>query len=79
MSSVTKTARAVIVDEGWRSGSLAGEISARIMEQAFYSLDAPIERVCSEEVPIPYPSHLEKAATPQVDGIVAAVRKTLRT
>ncbi len=79
VGSVTKTARAVIVDEGWRSGSLAGEISARIMEQAFYSLDAPIERVCSEEVPIPYPSHLEKAATPQVESIVAAVRKTLRT
>ena len=78
MSSVTKTARAVIVDEGWRSGSLAGEVSARIMEQAFYSLDAPIERVCSEEVPIPYPSHLEKAATPQVESIVATVRKTLR-
>jgi pyruvate/2-oxoglutarate/acetoin dehydrogenase E1 component len=79
MDSVTKTARAVIVDEGWRSGSLAGEISARIMEQAFYSLDAPIERVCSAEVPIPYPSHLEKAATPQAEDIVAAVRKTLRT
>lgn len=79
MSSVNKTARAVIVDEGWRSGSLAGEISARIMEQAFYSLDAPVERVCSEEVPIPYPSHLEQAATPQAEDIVAAVRKTLRT
>jgi len=79
VSSVTKTTRAVIVDEGWRSGSLAGEISARIMEQAFYALDAPIERVCSQEVPIPYPSHLEKAATPQVESIVAAVRKTLRT
>jgi pyruvate/2-oxoglutarate/acetoin dehydrogenase E1 component len=79
MGSVNKTARAVIVDEGWRSGSLAGEISARIMEQAFYSLDAPVERVCSEEVPIPYPSHLEQAATPQVEDIVTAVRKTLRT
>ncbi len=78
MSSVNKTTRAVIVDEGWRSGSLAGEISARIQEQAFYSLDAPVERVCSVEVPIPYPSHLEMAATPQVDGIIAAVRKTLR-
>ena len=78
MSSVNKTTRAVIVDEGWRSGSLAGEISARILEQAFYSLDAPVERVCSVEVPIPYPSHLEMAATPQVDGIIAAVRKTLR-
>lgn len=78
MSSVNKTTRAVIVDEGWRSGSLSGEISARIQEQAFYSLDAPVERVCSVEVPIPYPSHLEMAATPQVEGIIAAVRKTLR-
>jgi pyruvate dehydrogenase E1 component beta subunit len=74
MASVRKTRRAVIVDEGWRSGSLAGEISARIMEQAFYDLDAPVGRVCSEEVPIPYPKHLEDAAVPQPAKIAAAVR-----
>ena len=74
MASVRKTRRAVIVDEGWRSGSLAAEISARIMEQAFYDLDAPVGRVCSEEVPIPYPKHLEDAALPQPEKIVAAVR-----
>ena len=77
MASVTKTRRALIVDEGWRSGSLAAEVSARIMEQAFWSLDAPVGRVCSAEVPIPYPKHLEDAAIPQVPGIVAAARAML--
>jgi pyruvate/2-oxoglutarate/acetoin dehydrogenase E1 component len=74
MESVRKTRRAVIVDEGWRSVSLAAEISARIMEQAFYDLDAPVGRVCTEEVPIPYPKHLEDAALPQPEKIVAAVK-----
>ncbi|MCA9650280.1 MAG: alpha-ketoacid dehydrogenase subunit beta [Myxococcales bacterium] len=77
MASVRKTHRAVIVDEGWRSGSLAAEIVARIMEQALYELDAPVARVCSAEVPIPYAKHLEHAALPQVEGIVAAVRAQL--
>ncbi len=75
LRSVKKTHRAVIVDEGWRSGSLAAEVSARITEAAFYDLDAPIARVCSAEVPIPYAKHLEEAALPQVDGIVAAVEE----
>ena len=65
IESVARTHRAVIVDEGWRSGSLAAEVSARIMEQAFYELDAPVARVCSAEVPMPYPRHLEQAALPQ--------------
>jgi len=77
MASVAKTRRAVVVDEGWRSGSLAAEISARIMEQAFWSLDAPVGRVCSAEVPIPYPHHLEQAAIPQVPAIVAAAKATM--
>ena len=74
MASVRRTRRAVIVDEGWRSGSLAAEISARIVEQCFWSLDAPIGRVCTAEVPIPYPKHLEDAALPQPASIVAAAR-----
>jgi pyruvate dehydrogenase E1 component beta subunit len=78
MASVARTHRAVVVDEGWRSVSLAAEISSRIQEQAFYDLDAPVERVCSAEVPIPYPRHLEEAAIPQAEGIAAAVRKVLR-
>jgi pyruvate/2-oxoglutarate/acetoin dehydrogenase E1 component len=77
MTSVAKTQRAVIVDEGWRSGSLAAEIGMRIVEQAFDSLDAPIGRVCSEEVPIPYPKHLEDAAIPQTPKIIAAAKATL--
>jgi pyruvate dehydrogenase E1 component beta subunit len=75
MASVRRTRRAVVVDEGWRTGSLAGEIMARIVEQAFYELDAPLARVCSEEVPIPYARHLEAAALPQPARIVAAARQ----
>ncbi|KPQ15984.1 MAG: pyruvate dehydrogenase (acetyl-transferring) E1 component, alpha subunit [Rhodobacteraceae bacterium HLUCCO18] len=74
LASVGKTRRAVIVDEGWRTGSLSAEIMARIMEGGFWSLDGPVSRVCSEEVPIPYPAHLEQASIPQVDRIVAAAR-----
>ncbi|MFH1870513.1 MAG: alpha-ketoacid dehydrogenase subunit beta [Pseudomonadota bacterium] len=73
-AAVTKCRRAVIVDEGWKSGSLAAEVIARIMENAFYELDAPVVRVCSEEVPIPYAKHLEEAALPQAEKIVAAVK-----
>ncbi|HJV54704.1 MAG TPA: pyruvate dehydrogenase complex E1 component subunit beta, partial [Methylomirabilota bacterium] len=77
LGSVTKTHRAVIVDEGWRTGSLAAEVSARIMEGGFYSLDAPVARVCSAEVPMPYAKHMEDAALPQVPAIVEAVREML--
>ena len=77
MASVARTRRAVIVDEGWRSGSLAAEIGMRINEQAFWELDAPVGRVCSEEVPIPYAPHLENAAIPQVPKIVAAAKAAL--
>ena len=77
MESVAKTRRAVIIDEGWRSGSLSAEIGMRIVEQAFWELDAPIGRVCSAEVPIPYPRHLENAAIPQVPKIVAAAKAAL--
>ena len=76
-TSVRKTHRAVIVDEGWRSGSISAEISARIMENVLWSLDAPVARVCSAEVPIPYPHHLEVASLPQAATIVAAARHTL--
>ncbi len=77
MRSVTKTHSAVVVDECWRSVGFAAEISARITEQAFYELDAPVARVTAVEVPIPYPKHLETAATPQIDDIVAAVNRTI--
>ena len=77
LASVRKTHRAVVVDEGWRSGSLAAEIVTRIVEQAFYDLDAPVRRVCSEEVPMPYAKHMEEAALPQVGKIVEMVRGVL--
>ncbi len=73
-ATVKKTRRAVIVDEAWYTGSFAAEVSARIMENAFYDLDAPVARVCSAEVPIPYAKHLEDAALPQPDRIAAAAR-----
>jgi len=76
-ASVNRTRRAVVVDEGWKAGSLSAEVTARIMEQAFWNLDAPVGRVCSAEVPIPYPRHLEEAALPQPEGIAAAARATL--
>ena len=78
LESVRKTHRAVVIDEGWKSGSLSAEIVARIVEGAFYDLDAPLARVCTEEVPIPYPRHLEEAALPQPAAIVAAVRAMVR-
>ncbi len=78
LHSVTRTRRVVIVDEGWKSGSLSAEISARIVEDAFYELDAPIRRVCSREVPIPYPAHLEQAALPQPAAIAAAARDLVK-
>lgn len=75
MDSVRRTHRALVVDEGWRSGSLAGEIMARIVEEAFFDLDAPPARVCSREVPIPYARHLEEATLPQPERIAEAATR----
>ena len=77
LASVARTHRAVVVDEGWRSGSISAEISARISEHAFFELDAPVGRVCSAEVPIPYSKHLELAALPSVQRVVAAAREAV--
>jgi pyruvate dehydrogenase E1 component beta subunit len=77
LGSVTRTHRAVVVDEGWRSGSIAAEICTRIVEGAFYELDAPVRRVCTEEVPLPYAKHLEDAALPSVPRIVEAARTVM--
>jgi len=78
VDSVSRTHRALIIDEGWKSGSISAEIMARIMENAFYELDAPVARVCSAEVPMPYPKHLEDAAIPQTPGILAAARRLVK-
>jgi pyruvate/2-oxoglutarate/acetoin dehydrogenase E1 component len=78
VASVAKTRRVVIVDEGWKSGSISAEIGMRLVEQAFFELDAPIRRVCSAEVPMPYAAHLEQAALPQPAAIAAAARSLVR-
>jgi pyruvate/2-oxoglutarate/acetoin dehydrogenase E1 component len=78
LASVARTHRALIVDEGWRSVGIAAELSARIMEGVFYDLDAPVERLCSAEVPIPYARHLEQAALPQVDTIVTTIKRMVQ-
>jgi pyruvate dehydrogenase E1 component beta subunit len=77
LNSVARTHRAVIVDEGWRTGSFAAEISAQIVEGAFDDLDAPVERVCSAEVPMPYAKHLEEAALPRAAEIVRAAQEMI--
>jgi pyruvate/2-oxoglutarate/acetoin dehydrogenase E1 component len=77
LASVAKTHRAVVVDEGWKSVGLSAEIAARIMEGVFYELDAPVARVCSREVPVPYARHMEEATIPQVPRIVDAAKKVL--
>jgi len=74
-ASVRKTHRVVVVDEGWKTGSLAGEVVARLAEECLYDLDAPPVRVCTAEVPIPYAKHMEEAALPQPEKIVTAVRR----
>jgi pyruvate dehydrogenase E1 component beta subunit len=72
--SVSRTRRCVVVDEGWKSGSISAEIAARLAEGAFFELDAPIRRICGREVPVPYAAQLEEAALPQIADIVAAAR-----
>jgi pyruvate dehydrogenase E1 component beta subunit len=75
LASLAKTHRLVIVDEGWKTGGLAGEISAQVMEDGFDLLDWPVQRVCSAEVPVPYAKHLEDAALPSAERVVAVVRE----
>jgi pyruvate dehydrogenase E1 component beta subunit len=76
-ASVSRTHRALVVDEGWRSVGMSAEIAARIAEECFYDLDAPVARVASLEVPIPYPRHLEQAVLPNVDRILAGAREVV--
>ncbi len=78
LASVAKTRKCVIVDEGWRSGSLSAEVGMRIAEEAFFELDAPLRRVCGREVPMPYAPHLEDACLPQAAGVAAAARELVK-
>ena len=73
-----KTRRCVIIDEAWRSGSIAAEIGMRIAEEAFFELDAPLRRICGREVPMPYAAHLEDACLPQPEAIAAAAHDLVR-
>jgi pyruvate dehydrogenase E1 component beta subunit len=68
----------LLVEEAWGSINISSEVSARIMEKAFYELDAPVKRLGGVEVPIPYPLHLENASVPQVEDIENAVKQILR-
>jgi pyruvate dehydrogenase E1 component beta subunit len=77
LESVGRTHRVVLIDEMWRSGSFAAEVSARIMERSFFELDAPVARVCTAEVPIPYAQQLEQAALPSVHRVVDAAREVM--
>lgn len=77
LESVVRTHRLVVVDECWRSVGIAAEIAARAAEYAYYDLDAPIGRVCTAEVPIPYAKQLEEAALPQAEAVVDAVRRAV--
>ena len=75
MTSIRKTHKALIVDEGWKTGGISAELVARINEQAFYDLDAPVMRLCGAEVHIPYAAHMEKASLPSVEQIVNIIKK----
>lgn len=77
LASVARTHRAVVIEEAWRTLGLGAEVAARIMEEAFYDLDAPVGRIGCAEVPLPYAKHLEDAAIPQVAPIVAEVGRVM--
>lgn len=77
LASITRTHRLVVVDEGWRSVGISAELAARAAELAYYDLDAPIQRVCTAEVPIPYARQLEEAALPQSSAVADAIRKVV--
>jgi pyruvate dehydrogenase E1 component beta subunit len=77
ITSFKKTNRAVVVEEGWPSYGVGAEVSARIYEQAFDYVDAPIKRVAQIEVPLPYNRTLEQMAIPNVDSVISAVKEVL--
>jgi pyruvate/2-oxoglutarate/acetoin dehydrogenase E1 component len=75
LGSVARTRRAVVAEEGWRNVGVGAEIAARIQENLFYELDAPVVRVAAADVPTPYAKNLEKLALPDAARIVDAVLK----
>jgi pyruvate dehydrogenase E1 component beta subunit len=77
VASVQKTGRCVVVEEGWQQSGIAAEVSARIMEEAFDYLDAPVARISGKDVPMPYAANLEKLALPSVAEVVGAAKAVL--
>jgi pyruvate/2-oxoglutarate/acetoin dehydrogenase E1 component len=77
LNSVAKTRGAVVIEEAWKTGGFAAEVSAQIMENVFDSLDWPVQRICGAEVPAPYAKHMEDASLPQVEDIIAVVEANL--
>jgi len=77
VESFKKTNRAVVVEEGWKSYGVGAEVVARLYEEAFDYVDAPIQRVAQKEVPLPYNRTLEQMALPQVDDVIRAVKEVL--
>ncbi|MDX5479494.1 alpha-ketoacid dehydrogenase subunit beta [Fontibacter flavus] len=78
LTSISKTHRALVVEDAWKSVSISSEVVTRIMEKAFFELDGPVERLCGKEVPIPYPKHLEDASVPQVWDIVEKIKRMIK-
>jgi pyruvate dehydrogenase E1 component beta subunit len=76
LESLSRTNRLVVVEEGWPACSISSEVIAVCMEQGFDDLDAPVARVCNEDVPLPYAANLEKLAIVDVPRIIAAVKRT---
>jgi pyruvate dehydrogenase E1 component beta subunit len=74
IQSVKKTGRCVTVEEGWPQSGAGAEIVARLMEDAFDYLDAPVKRICGKDVPMPYAANLEKLALPHAEEVVAAAK-----
>jgi pyruvate dehydrogenase E1 component beta subunit len=75
--SFRATNRCVVVEESWRTYGVGAEVAARLYEECFDYVDAPIQRVAQKEVPLPYAANLERAGLPQVDDVVRAVKATL--
>jgi len=78
LQSVKKTNRAVVVEYAWQSYGPGAEIVARLMEEGFWDLETPVLRVAGKEVPLPYAANLEEASKPSLNGIVEAVKRTLK-
>jgi len=78
IESFKHTNRAVIAEEGWKSFGVGAEVAARIYQEAFDYVDAPIQRVAQKEVPLPYNRHLEQLALPQVEDIINAVKEVMK-